>query len=109
MRPNEYAINLTSILFWLEYGEIDRHLSHPTTSIYRHYNWFAYENIEVIAQILFRIIHREAHEKGYTEATEQIGKLYALQTRDPKNFHNLIIWLNMRGRIGPYELLAIRI
>ncbi|MGB9643463.1 MAG: hypothetical protein ACPL3Q_09770 [Candidatus Ratteibacteria bacterium] len=102
MRPSEYAINLTAVLFLLTNEEIDRTISNSMITIYKHYDMLAEENIEVTSNILLGIIHRKIEEREYS------GPFYILLIKDPKNFHNLLIWLKMRGKIGPCKLMVIR-
>jgi hypothetical protein len=107
MRPSEYAINLTAMLFCLAYEKIDCTLSQPITTIYKHRNATVSKNIDIIGDIIFKIIHRKVYKKVPTKTREYSESLYIMNILDPKNSYELLIWLNMHGEIGPYDLLKI--
>jgi hypothetical protein len=107
MRLNEYATNLTAMLLWLNYDEMEvgRVINHPMFTIYKHQYMKVNGNIRVVLHILFKIIPRKVYKKVTTETREYSKPLYSLQIIDIKDFNGPIIWLNIHGKFYQYEEL----
>ncbi|PMP74017.1 MAG: hypothetical protein C0180_05200 [Aciduliprofundum sp.] len=107
MRSSEYAINLTTMLFWLNYDkmEVNRVINQPMFTIYKHHYMRVSGNIRVVSHIFFKIIHRKVYKKVPAKAREHREPPYSLQILDLKNFSEPLIWLNMRGKFYQYEEL----
>jgi hypothetical protein len=102
MKLNEYAIGLTSILFWMPYGKPKHSIQPDTISIYKYYESDKNEKIEVISHIILKIIYRN----GPTEKREFSGIFYRLHIKNFK-INALDIEIELHGKISMHKFFVI--
>ena len=102
MRPNKYAINLISMLFWLKYAELRDFIEPNIIRIYKIDETYVGKSLDITSYIIYGIIYRNdsVEKREYNETLYRLH-IQNIRTNEPE------IWLDMNGKIKSHRLLVI--